>query len=641
MAEQSSSSQSDFSKQEKQKEVNRDDEMAILDSNSDSVSLDSELTSQVTQNQPVAIEPLPIKQRRRSSLLKVITPQSFDSNKLTRNASTYSVKDIYGELEADRISLIRTQSRKSIMKTLSSRLGTEDPYKDVPDISIPTKDYGKEFDDIDPELVTWEEDDPNFPRNWTFRDKWFQTLIVSLYTLISPMSSSISSPASSYIAKDFGISNSTVVALTVSIMILAFAIGPLIIAPLSESDRIGRRPILNLSIWIIFVFNLCCGFTNTTAQLCVLRFLGGLGGCAALNVGAGTIADLFDDKSRNFAMALYSICPTLGPVISPIMSGFIVENLSWRWCFWILSIFNGAVAVFGTIFFKETYSPKLLKQKAEFLKKETGNENLHTIFEIANDIPKSQVLKHTMLRPVKLLCYHPMILGLGSFMAFTYGFMYLMLVTFPTVFKGTYGFSTGIAGLMFIPMGIGYLTGTLFWTLLIQHIYLRLTERNGGVPKPEYRLPCLLFSGIGLPAGLILYGWSVQYKLHWIAPCFGSGIFAFSFIAVFQTIQNYLIDMNPRFSASSIAAAAMFRSLFGFSFPLFANQMYARLDYGWGNTLCGLIGCALGIPFPLFCLKYGEQLRKWADRRMQKDQAKFDEQALHEVEEVEEEKTKA
>ncbi|CAH6723366.1 polyamine transporter 2 [[Candida] jaroonii] len=588
--------------------------------------------SENNQRQPIALqEDLSRPRTRRQSLIRSITPQSFDSNKISRKISSYSVKDIYGELDENKIGLIRTMSKKSVLRTLSERLDKVDTYKDVPDISVPTKDYGKEFLDIDPEIITWEDDDPNFPRNWDPKQKLFMTILVSLYTLISPMSSSISSPATTAISKDFGITNPTIQALTVSIMLLAFALGPLIIAPLSESDKIGRRVILNASIWILMVFNIGCGFTKSTAQLCVLRFLGGLGGCAALNVGAGTIADLYDDESRNFAMALYSICPTMGPVISPVISGFVVQNLQWRWCFYILSIFNGAVAILGTIFLKETYSPKLLRQKAIFLRKETGNENLHTIFEITGtNLSKFEILKHTILRPIRLLFLHPMILGLGSFMAFTYGFMYLMLVTFPRIYEGSYGFSVGITGLMYVPMGVGYILGIIVWTFTIQKIYLGLTARNGGVAKPEYRLPCLVFSGIGLPVGLILFGWSAEKKLHWIVPSLGTSIFAFSFIAVFQTIQNYLIDMNPRFSASSIAAAAVFRSLFGFSFPLFANQMYDRLGYGWGNTMSGLIGLALGIPFPIFCFKYGESLREWANRKIEGNQQKFDEKALDE-----------
>ncbi|CUM65460.1 uncharacterized protein PRCAT00003100001 [Priceomyces carsonii] len=606
-------------------------------------------------------EKLPLKERKLSSLSgtsftsandilqamrrSLSRSSSADASRLSRYATTYSVKDIYGDMAPDDIRLRRTTTKSTILNQLSDRVqkvGTraEDEeskgeqkvdkdgtsfYENQPDVSVPAKDFGGEFSSIDPELVTWDgEQDEFYPRNWSLGQKAFQTGITAIYTLVSPMSSSVPSSAMPEIAKDLGMHGNFIQSFSVSIMILAWAIGPLIIAPLSESDRVGRRPVLNISIWIIFVFNLACGFAKTPAQLCIFRFLGGLGGCAPLNVGAGTLSDLYSNDQRLVAMAFYSICPTLGPVLSPIISGFIVENASWHWVFWVLAIFNGVVAVFGTIFFKETYSPRLLKTKAQKLRKETGNEHLHTIYEIANGDTVWDQTVTSISRPIKLLFTHPMVIGLGSFMAFTYGFMYLMVVTFPDVWEGTYGFNTGISGLMFISMGIGYILGTIICTYIINWFYNYLTKRNGGVPKPEYRLPCLCISGIGLPIGLIWYGWSAQHHLPWIMPCIGAGIFAFVFIAVFQTIQNYLIDMNNRFAASSVAAAAVFRSLFGFAFPLFAKEMYDTLNYGWGNTLCAFIGLALGIPFPIFCLIYGERLRGWANRRMDREQARKD-----------------
>ncbi|KAM9889256.1 hypothetical protein OXX79_012274 [Metschnikowia pulcherrima] len=209
--------------------------------------------------------------------------------------------------------------------------------------------------------------------------------------------------------------------------------------------------------------------------------------------------------------------------------------------------------------------------------------------------------------------------------------MYLMIVTFPTVFKGDYGMTTNIAGLMYLPLGIGFILGTLFFRYAIDVAYRRLTKSNGGVAKPEYRLPCLVCGGVGIPIGLIIYGWSVEKRLHWIVPSVGMCIFGFTLVAVFQSIQNYLIDMNNRFAASSVAAAAVFRSCFGFSFPLFAPAMYDRLHYGWGNTMCALIAVALGIPFPLFCLFYGERLRLWANARFDRKQALKDARNLEKL----------
>ncbi|CAK7914189.1 major facilitator superfamily multidrug transporter Nag4p [[Candida] anglica] len=571
-----------------------------------------------------------------TSLYRKNTSQSAYSTNL-------SVKDIYGDMDSDEIKMQRHETRKSILSELVTR--TQDAeegiydtkedhtmatyYEDLPDTSVPIKHDGEEFTDIDPELITWKgTDDPEDPRNWPFATKATLTALVSLYTLVSPMSSSIISPAMSEISKDFGIKNEIIAAMVVSIQLLAWAVGPLILSPLSESHRFGRKIILDLSIWISFFFNIGCAFSQNTAQMMVCRFIGGIFGSCPLNVGAGVLSDLFDAQHRNMALASFSLAPLLGPTIAPLIAGFIVDNTNWRWVLYVLCIFNGTVALIGSVFFKETYSPRLLRLKAKKLRKETGNANLHTIYEIADGETTMGKLYLSVSRPVVLLFTHPMIIGLGAYMAFTYGFMYLMIISFPQVFQQQYGFSKSTTGLMYIPMGMGFLIGVLFWTPTIGKVYNNLTKKNGGVSKPEFRLPCLISTGFIIPIGLVWYGWSAEKGLHWIMPGIGSAIFAFGIVCVFQSMQSYLIDMNTRFAASSVAAAALFRSLFGFSFPLFADKMYAKLNYGWGNTMCAFIGLVLGLPFPFFCYLYGEKVRNWANKRIEKSQLKRDQRNL-------------
>ncbi|KAI3405657.2 hypothetical protein KGF56_001675 [Candida oxycetoniae] len=502
----------------------------------------------------------------------------------------FSIRQIYGDLDSDEINLQRTATRQTILSELESRIvdNTDDDQKSqhvfdnggvIEDQILPIHQHGKEFNKIDPELITWQgSEDPEDPRNWDIRLKIFLLGFVSLYAMVAPMSSSMLSPAMSKISQEFDISSPVMQAMVVSIQILAWAFGPLLIAPLSEHDNIGRKLVLDISCWMSLFFNLGCAFSDNTLQMMVCRFIGGLFGCVPMNVCAGVISDLFDSHSRNAALAGYSLVPLLGPVIAPLMSGFIVDHMQWRWCFYILCIFNGTVAILATLLFKETYAPTLLKRKAQRLAKATGNSNLHTIYEITNDGETTWArLLLCMTRPIELLFTHPMVIGLGSFMAFTYGFMYLMIVTFPRIFEKQYGYSKSITGLMYLPMGIGFILGVIFWTFMVGKVYTRLTKQNHGIPKPEFRLPCLIACAVFIPVGLVWFGWSAEKGLHWIMPGIGSAIFAFGLVCVFQTIQNYLIDMNVRFAASSVAAAALFRSIFGYTFPLFASKMYAAL----------------------------------------------------------------
>lgn len=79
----------------------------------------------------------------------------------------------------------------------------------------------------DPHLVTWDSpDDPANPKNWTMRRKWGATIIVSLFTFISPVSSSVVAPALATMAKDLKVSNDVELQMMLSIFVLAYAVSP-------------------------------------------------------------------------------------------------------------------------------------------------------------------------------------------------------------------------------------------------------------------------------------------------------------------------------------------------------------------------------------------------------------------------------
>lgn len=307
-----------------------------------------------------------------------------------------------------------------------------------------------------------------------------------------------------------------------------------------------------------------------------------------------------------------------------MIAGYIVEGANWRWCFYVLVIINFVIAIGGNLFLRETYAPTLLKRKAAKLRKLTGNQNLHCIYDIATGETTFDKFYVNLSRPLTMLCTHPLVFGLGIFMAIAYGCLYILIVTFPTVWGQVYGFNKGSSGLMYLSFLIGYLIGIVFFQYSATWLLHRLIAKNNGVSKPEFRLPFLLVSGVALPVGLFWYGWGAEKKLHYMFPAVGAAIFAFGVIAVFYCIQNYLIDMNPRFAASSIAAASIFRSFLGFAFPLFAPEMFNNLGYGWGCSIFGFIALATGIPFPLFVVLYGERLRIWANKRTERSQAKRD-----------------
>ena len=419
-------------------------------------------------------------------------------------------------------------------------------------------------------LVTWDgPGDPDNPKNWPKSKKWRATITVSLFTFISPVSSSMIAPALQNVRKDFNlpISAQLELNLALSAFLLAFAVGPLFLGPLSEI--FGRRIILQLSNLFYFVFNLACGFSNNVPQIIAFRFLSGLGGSAPLGIGGGVLGDIWLPQERGKAMALYSLMPLLGPAIGPIAGAFIAQSTTWRWVFWSTSIAAMLVQGLGMFFLQETYAAALLDRKKKELIKITGNKELHTEF----DTPNRKFSAHigtALKRPFKLLFTQPIVQVLSIYIGFVYGVLYLVLATFPLLWTSPafYNEPTGIAGLNYISLGIGFFVGTQIAAKTADRIYKSLKAKNGDVGRSEFRVPLMFPGAVMVPIGLLIYGWSAQNKVFWLVPNIGTAIFAAGNQLVFQNCQTYIVDAYTRYAASAIAATTLFRSLGGFAFPL-------------------------------------------------------------------------
>jgi multidrug resistance protein len=264
----------------------------------------------------------------------------------------------------------------------------------------------------DPFLVSWAgPDDSENPKNWKFGRKWAATAIVSAFTFMSPVSSSMVAPAVSTLAKDLGIKTELESGMALSIFVLAYAIGPLFLAPLSEVY--GRVIVIQLSNIFFLVWNLACGFAYNVPEIMVFRFLAGLGGSAPLAVGGGVLGDLWRPEERGKAIALYTLGPLLGPAVGPIAGGFIAQNSTWRWVFWSTTIATTLVQVLGFFYLQETFAPLLLQRRAAKLRKETGNDAYYTTFDTP-DRTLRQILFKALTRPFRLLFTQPIIMAIAS-----------------------------------------------------------------------------------------------------------------------------------------------------------------------------------------------------------------------------------
>ncbi|KAJ7067427.1 MFS polyamine transporter [Mycena amicta] len=465
-------------------------------------------------------------------------------------------------------------------------------------------------------VVDWDgPDDRENPKNWSRSKKWAATVVVSAFTLISPVSSSMIAPASEQVAKDFGITNTVVIALVTSIFVLAYAIGPLFLGPLSEIY--GRNKVIQGANLFYLLWNLVCGFAKSTPQLLVFRFLAGLGGSAPLAIGGGVLGDIWSPEERGQALAIYTLAPLLGPVVGPVCGAFIAQRSTWRWVFWATSAFTVAVQVLGVFYLRESYAPYILEQRAQRIRRsleQNADAEKGPVPHVRSRYADEgrtwkTVIRIALTRPFVIFYYEPIIQLLGVYMAFVYGVFYLFLTSMPLMFQGVYGQSVEISGLHYFALGIGVTGASQVNARAMDWVYRRLKARNGGVGEPEFRLPSMYPGTLCLPIGLLITGWGAQSHTHWIVPDIGIALVGAGIILNFQSIQIYIVDAFALYAASALAAVSCLRSLCGFGFPLFAQSMYTNLGYGKGDTILAVAAVVIGCPAPIVFWRYGKRIR--------------------------------
>ncbi|PIG83071.1 MFS multidrug transporter [Aspergillus arachidicola] len=432
--------------------------------------------------------------------------------------------------------------------------------------------------DLDRGIVGWEgQDDPANPLNF------------------APGKNGLSWHSSahlpSYMAADFKETDETIISFTVSIYLLGYVLGPLILAPLSEIY--GRRIVLSISNWFFVVWQ-----------------IGWMGGSACLTLGAGVIADLFEPQQRGKATSIWGVGPLIGPVAGPIAGGFLGEEVGWRWVFWVLLIVGGAMSLGIEILNRETYAPVIIRWKTVKLSKELGRTDLRSAYELKRgQVPTGELLKQSLVRPMLLLVKSPIVLLLSTYMSLVYGLLYLFFTTISSVFTEQYGFSTGLSGLAYLGIGVGFMLGLVFVAGTNDRIMLKLAARNGGKTEPEMRLPLMIIFSCILPISFFWYGWTADKHVHWIVPIIGMAPFGIGMMGVYLPIQTYTIDSYPAYAASANATLTATRSLVGALLPLAGPSMFEALGLGWGNSLLGFLALAF-VPIPIVFTKWGKLIRE-------------------------------
>src|SRR6201989_1608193 len=138
----------------------------------------------------------------------------------------------------------------------------------------------------------------------------------------------------------------------VSWVITAYSIANVIIVPMTSwlSQQFGRRNYFAASIIIFTVCSFLCGNATGIWELVIFRFVQGLGGGALLVTSQTIITESYPPEKRGMAQAIYGMGVIIGPTLGPPLGGYIVDNFSWPFIFYI-NIPIGVIATLLTLTF--------------------------------------------------------------------------------------------------------------------------------------------------------------------------------------------------------------------------------------------------------------------------------------------------
>ncbi|KAF7958805.1 hypothetical protein EAE96_002337 [Botrytis aclada] len=478
------------------------------------------------------------------------------------------------------------------------------------------------------------------PFDWPESRKRFTVFLSCVATMLTAFTAGAYSPAVKQMSEYWHVSDIAIL-VGITTFCFGFAIAPMALAPFSELN--GRKPIFIASGLLFFITQICCAVTRSYPGMLVARFFVGCGSSVFSTMVGGVISDIHHKEGRNTSMSLFSGAALFGTGFGPLVSGFIAQNISWRWVFWVQAITNGLLLIAIILFFPETRGSILLSKKAKCLNKwyeereEAGffgtdmptsasgekYESQRIRWKVKSDEEREsllQMIKISVYRPFHLLFTESVVFFFSLWVAFAWAVLYLTFGSVPLVFETSHGFNIQQSGAVFAAMSIGAIISTFISIYQEQWLvgFLEWSSNSAKSPgiirrkidlsSPEARLYFACFQSALLPIGLFWFGWTQFSSIPWIIPTLAIGCATMGIYSIYLATFNYLADTYHRYASSALAAQSFCRNVLGGIFPLIATIMFNNITFQGAASLLGGIGALLTI-VPWVLTIYGPTIR--------------------------------
>lgn len=371
--------------------------------------------------------------------------------------------------------------------------------------------------------------------------------LLAAITAAGPIAMNIYLPALPRVQAYFGTSVAEV-NLTVSLPLIAFAIGVFVYGPVS--DRFGRRPVILGGQLVFALGNLLCLFAPSFGMLLAGRVVQALGTSAGLVVARAMLGDLYGREKMARMLAYLTMIIVIGPTVSPLIGGFVTEAFGWHALFGLLLATNFVILAVVWRFLPETRSDADRRHGASGLAR----------------MSLAVVRQPTFLG-----------LALQSGMIFSVFLAFISIVPYVMV---SLGHSSTEYGLWYLAVAIGYFLGN--W------VVTRFATRAGLRRLIEMGMAIQLVSAVG-GAGLVLAGFWQPAALF-----LPMGVLSFGQGLALPNITASAVALAPRAPG---AASSMLS---------FSQQLIGAI------AVQGMAVFATSTPVPIYIFMVAASLAAWA-----------------------------
>ena len=255
------------------------------------------------------------------------------------------------------------------------------------------------------------------------------TIFLGALAALPPLSIDMGLPAFPQVEAQLGASASQVTQ-TLSLFLLGFATGPLLLGPLS--DRFGRRPILLLGLVIFTLGGIGSALSGNIGLLLACRLVQGIGAGAGGSLPFAIVRDLFEGKQARMRMSAVTLVLGVGPIVAPLIGAALLMTGNWR-------LIYAALAVGGLVLLAVT------------------------AFGFAESSPDG---KHHGISPRRMLASYRHVLGNRTFLgnslvnAGAFSAMFAYISGSPSVLMGNLGASDAAYSVLFACSAAAFVVGS-------------------------------------------------------------------------------------------------------------------------------------------------------------------------------------